>query len=198
MDFAAVESGLPTLFTSLMGIPCQWATQPRRMVVGTSAVIDILGDTVNGRDERVTSYVDDDGAIVGVADATGARETIYGQRELTLQVTIWGITQQLVKSARYYLGRLRTRIRFTSSIARLKAMGLFLSTRENIVQVDPAQEGRAMSQASLDLHFGYGVAESDEPAAFVKTVRVKSEFLENAAGDPEPPSLQSDITVEIP
>lgn len=197
MDFAAVQSGLPALFATLMGIPCQWATQPRKMVVGTSAVIDILGDATNGRDERVAEYVDDAGAVVELVDATGVRETVHGQRELTLQVSIWGITQQLAASARFYLGKLRTRLAFSSSIATLKAMGLSLAVREPVVQVDPTQDNRAMSQASLDLHFGYGVAESDEPAEFVQTARFFSQYVRNAGGVQEPDALQSDVTVEI-
>lgn len=197
MDYAAVESGLPTLFAALMGIPCQWATQPRRMIVGTGAVIDIIGSDDNGRDEHVEEYVDDAGDVVDLDDATGVRETVFGQRALRLQVTIWGITQKLATSARFYLERLRTRIRFTSSIATLKAMGLSLATREAIVQVDPTQDGRVMSQSSLDLQFGYGVAESDAPGSFVKTARILSQFIRNAGGVQEPDSLQSDVTVEI-
>lgn len=162
MDLATLDTGLPTFLTALLGIPCDWRKQPRQVHVSASAQLDILTSNGVGWDE-LTSH-----------DVSGpaTTETVYGLREMTIQVTVWSLSQKLAESARFYLERLRTRLRWSSSLAALDALGIALIGVMPMVLIDAPQDGRTPSQGSLDLRFAFGVAESDAPAPFIEKVDV--------------------------
>lgn len=193
MELATVQTQLPALLTSLLGIPCQWRTQPKQMIVGTQATLDWLGGTGLGADERSLTDVDAAGAPTEVdADIAAVEETVYGLREATVQVTALSLDQTLDKSARAYLETLRTRLRWTSTVEAMKAMGLALVGIQPIVQLDPTKDGRINSQASLDIRLAYGVAETDAPGPFIETARATS-AIDDASSTPLTASLQVDV-----
>jgi hypothetical protein len=163
MDLAALDdevTGLAKFFATLLEIPCDWRKQPRAMHCAPSALLDLVTSGPIGVDELVS------------ADAPGpaTTETVYGLREMTVQVTVWSLSQKLGASARFFLERLRTRLRWTSSVTALAMLGLALVGVEPIVLADAPQDGRTASQASMDLHFTFGVAESDAPTPFIESV----------------------------
>lgn len=162
MDLATIDAGLPTFLKTLLGIPCEWRKTPRTMHVGPSMQLDIITSNGIGWDELVSR------------DASGpaTQEIVYGLREMTLQVTVWSLSQKLAESARFYLELLRTRLRWTSSLQALDALGLALIGVMPMVLIDAAQDGRTPSQASLDLRLSYGVAESDAPVPFIGKVDI--------------------------
>jgi len=67
---------------------------------------------------------------------------------------------------------------------------------EAIVDVDPTEDGRIRSMATMDVRLGYAVSETDEPIPFIEQARIRSEFFRDAAGDPLPDGLQIDVTVD--
>lgn len=184
MDFATLQTDFPALLGDLLGVTCQWRTQPLKAVQGASAVVDLLGIASVDVDERVWT---DTGA------GTTVTETQHGGREVTVQVTAWSSSQLIQQSARSYLERLRTRLRFRSSLDRLRAMGLAIVAIEQVVGGDIVQDARARSQASLDVRLAFGVSETDTAIPFIGAARVKSEHLRNAADEPLPASLQIDV-----
>lgn len=192
MDWATLQAGLPTLFGDLLGVRCQWRTQPVQMVQGASATIDVLGQVALGVDERTWADVEEDGEVVGV------QATQHGLREMTLQITCWAPSQTLGNSARAALELLRLRLRMPSSLARLRALGLALVTIEPVVLGDVVQDMRARSQASMDVRVTYAVSEADEVIPYIERARVKSEHLENAGGAPLPASVQIDLNPPAP
>jgi hypothetical protein len=213
MDWVDLQTGLPALITTLLGgVPCQWRTQPRQMITsastgGVTTLLDILNlDTVG--DERVwVGTVDletEESTLLETESEellfteTGFVETIYGLREMTIQVTAWTLHEQIGTSERSYLERLRTRLRLTSSQAALSELGLAIVNIESVVQTQTVENNRYIAQASLDIRFAYGVAESDDPAPFIETVHAFSESLRDAGGTPEPAGLQIDQTIPEP
>jgi hypothetical protein len=194
VNLATLQTDLPTLLGALMGITCQFATQPRAVVSGASAVVDLLGSHGLGVDDREIENIDDAGDVTTVdADAVAVRETVHGLREMTMQVTAWSASQKLDESSRFYLERLRTRLRWTSTVTALRALGLSIVTIEAVVPGDTEQGGRLRSQASLDVHLGYGASETDASIPFIERARIKSESISNAAGAALPASMQVDI-----
>lgn len=192
-DWTTLETRLPALFGELLGIPCHWRAQPQKMQQGASAVIDLLAPTSIGVDDlRWTDVADPTtGAI------TGVQATIVGQRELTLQVSVWSPSQKLGSSARMYLERLRTRLRWPSTLATLKELGLAHVRTEGVVDIEPEQDNRVRSGAALDVRLAYAASEADVAIPYIETARVQSVSVRNAAGDPLPASVQVDVTANL-
>lgn len=192
MDWATLQTQLPTFFGDLLGVRCQWRTQPVQMVQGASATLDVLGPFAIGVDERTWADVEEDDEVVGV------QATQHGQREMAIQVTVWAPSQVLGESARALLERLRLRLRMPSALERLRALDLALVTIEPVVLADAVQDMRVRSQASMDVRVTYAVAEADEVIPYIELARVKSEHIENAAGTPLPASAQVDLNPPAP
>jgi len=191
-DWATLETELATLLSSLLEIPCQWRTQPTKLHQGAHAFVDALAPTALGADD------------VRWADVGGTPETpdfvqatVVGQRELTLQVSVWSPSQSLSSSARMYLERLRTRLRWPSTLEALRGLGLALVTTENVVDVDPVQDGRVRSQSTLDVRIAYGALEADAQIPWIEDARVTGTFTD-AAGDPSPYSFDLNPTDPTP
>ncbi len=180
--WAALETGLPALFTSLLGLPVDFRTQPIGMRQGSRAYLDVVDVRTVGDDERVWA---NDGV-------TAVKETVLGLREMSIQVSVTSHSQELHESARFYLDRLKARLRWASSIASLKALGLALVDIEPVVQVDPTTDNRAVSRATMDIRFAYGVSETDAAIPFIETARIRSDLLRNPGGTAVTPQI--DVT----
>lgn len=188
MDWATLQTGLTVFVRSLLGdIATQWGDQPTKFVQGPSATIDLLAPEAVGVDDRIWEDV-------GSPDPTAVKETAIGHREIVVQVTVTSISQKLQDSARMYLERLRTRLRWTSSIGSLAALGLGLLEIGPVIEIDPIENGRVISRSALEVRCSYVHSETDAEIPFIETARISSE-LEDAAGDPLPAGLQFDITV---
>lgn len=172
--WAQMQTDLPPLFTALLGIPCDWRTQPRGMHTGARAQLDVIGGVGRGVDEPTWDDVPAD----DVADPPVAvRATVHGIREMTLQVSVWALRQTLDQSAREYLERLRLRLRFPSTVVALDALGLAVVGIERVVQIDPEADGRKQSEASMDVRIAYGVRESDTAIPYIETARIHDDGL---------------------
>lgn len=188
-DFAALNDALTTLFADLLGIPCQWRDQPQQMVVGDSATLDTLGDRGLGVDDA--RYVE-----VG-SPATGVQASVGGQREVTVQVTVWTESQRYGLNAHQYLDRLRKRLRFPTVLERLETLELGLVTINPVVVVDPIQDGRVRGQASMDVVMSYWSESDDAEVPFIERVRLRS-TIKNAAGTTLGDAVQVDQDITIP
>lgn len=193
LDFAEIQTELPALFEALMGISCNWRDQAVPFVDGPQAFLDVLAPAAVGVDDLRWSEVGVDAEDPTLPDTIQA--TMVGNREMTIQVTVWNDRQPLDVSARYYLERLRTRLRFPSTLEAMRALGLAQVRTEAMIDLDPTEDGRVMSQTSMDLRLAYVVAETDDAQPYLLTPRVKSESLRDAAGDP---TLQIDINPPEP
>jgi hypothetical protein len=130
--------------------------------------------------------------LMGVGATANVTESAVGQRELTLQVSVWSPLQSLGRSARRHLERLRTRLRWQSSIGALAALGLAIVTIESIVLLDPSEDGRVVSGAAMDLRLAYSWTETDDAVPFIETVQVRSEYLRDETGAQLPAAEQID------
>jgi hypothetical protein len=176
MDFSTLQTALPTLLSTLIGLPCQHATEPRKFITGPCAVVEFISQEGIGVDDRKWENLDTNGAVTtDPAAADTVRATQYGMREGVLQITAWSNDQRIDKSARFYLERLRTRLRMPSSLDALRAMGLAIVTIEKTVPLDLTEDGRVMSQASLDVRVGYGVTEADAAVPFIERYRLSAD-----------------------
>ncbi len=189
--FTGLDTALPTFFGTLLGCACDWSEQPRPMRTGhggARAQLSMFGASSVGVDELVQTNVDVDTALA-------IAETRVGLRQVTIQVTVWTPSQQLAKSAPMFLERLRTRLRWSSSVATLAGLRLALMTVGQVVSLDPTENGRSSSSAALDFRFAYGIGETDAPAPFIETSRTTT-ALTNAGGELLPGSLQLDTNPE--
>lgn len=194
-DLATIETGLSELFARLMEVPCDWRKKPRGMHVRACAQLDDLTSNGVGVDDSVWRDVDVAGEPTTVdADVAAVRETVQGIRERTLQVTVWSPRQTLAESARFYLERLRTRLRWSSSLDALRAIGVGLVGVEAIQLLDHAQDGRDVSEAAMDLRITHAVAEADEPVPFIERGHVTGS-VESAGGE-EIAALEIDLNPE--
>lgn len=167
-------TGIAAIFAAAMEIPCALRGEPEKAHVGASAVVDFLGELGLGVDE--VSYV------ANPADVpTEVIPTVYGLREQTLQVSVWSPSQKLEESARVYASRLRTRLRFPSVLAQLRALGVAIVRIADVVTLDVDQSSRLRSGAALDVTISYGVVDADEPIEFIEEAQVTS-FDEEGAG----------------
>lgn len=176
LDWTAIEdesTGLPSLLSTLMGVPVEWRNQPRKMQRGAHATLDVLAPTSIGVDQSSWQDVGD--------PATAVEETIRGDRELTLQVSVWSPSQSLAESARKYLGDLRTRLRWESSLSSLRALGVALVRIEDVADADVEQDGRIRSAATMDVRLAYIDVETDAEIPYIETAEATGE-VENAEG----------------
>lgn len=190
MDWAALHTGLPVLIQALFGssvVATQWGDQPKAMIVGVVAELDLLNPASLGVDDRVIADIEDEGEPL-------VQETVTGAREMTVQVTVTSQDQRLAYAARVALERLRTRLRFSSSIASLMQLGLALVSIGPVIEFDPVENGRVISKSALEIRVAYIHSETDTAAPFIETARISTDVLRDAAGDPLPDVAQFDVT----
>lgn len=178
MEWATLQTELPSLIGGLLDLPCDFATQARKIQQSARVQLDIIAVAGIGTDEETWSA---DGA-----EPNEMLETVHGLRELTLQVDVWNAEQRLEKSARSYLEQLRTRLRWTSSKDALRALGLGVIGIEDIVQLDPIEDGRRVSRASMDIRMAYGASETAEGVPSIASFRLQTDSVRGADGEPHP------------
>jgi len=198
MHWDEIDKALPALICKLIGIPVQWGTQPEKFRTGAQATLDVLVVSGLGIDDVLYADVDDP---ANPGTPKGVQPSVIGQREFTLQIAVWSRSQKLGCSARKYMGRLRTRLRFPSTLESFRQLGLALIAEEALVVDDQEQDGRTISRALMDVRFAFSVTETDEEIPYIESVRISSgttdgQGIEDAGGSPLP--VQVDITVPEP
>jgi hypothetical protein len=191
MDWQAAQEGLPEWAEKYLTIPTNWADQPEdnALVVGPSASIDLLHpDTLGVDDSRWEDVFDP------LDQQTGVQQTVVGNREIILQVNVRSLSQKIQESARFYLERLRTRMRWQGAIAELEALGFAFVRIESFTEIDPIEGMRQISESALEIRLAYLETETDDAIPFVETARVRSDKLRNAEGEALPDAEQIDET----
>jgi hypothetical protein len=197
---AETRTGLIALITRLLEIPVQWRGEPQQVIVGASAVIDVLGELGLGGDE--ITYTEGP-----TSDApTEVTPTVYGLREATFQITVWSESQPLESSARAHTSRLRTRLRWPSALEELRSLGLGLVRVSDSIAADVDQGSRSRSGSALEVVLSFGTAEADDAVPFIEHVHVTSiaagvgdPTITNPGGTPLPAAAQADTWVpELP
>jgi hypothetical protein len=132
-----IEVGLKALVAQLTGLETVWENEPRPQV--TAPGIALLSTfALRSIGEDVLSYVrvtDLEGWGAGwMVDpwpgvSAPLLESVHGPREVTLRVRVETYDHTPGSTARTFLERLRTRLRFTSSGAALRALNLGLQGR---------------------------------------------------------------------
>ena len=191
---AETRTGLIGLLVRLLEIPVQWRGEPQQVVGGASATVDVLGELGLGVDE--ITYTEGPTPEA----PTEVTPTVYGLREATFQVSVWSPSQRLDQSARMYTSRLRTRMRWPSTLEELRALGLGVVSIGESIPVDAEQSSRLRSGSAVELVLSFGVAEEDASVPFIERARVYTggdgeDLLTNAGGTALPPSIQQDTTV---
>jgi len=185
-DWSTWQTTIPALFAGLMGIPCHWADQPRQMVMGARAQIDIIATPAFGVDDRLRTEDLDTGELT---------ESAVGQREMVLQVSVWNASQSLATAARQYVERLRTRMHFESTQVALKALELSFRRCEAPVDLDGEEDGRTVSRCAMDVRLGYAWRETDaeNPGTWIETGRITANTITDVDDTDLPDALQIDI-----
>lgn len=200
-DMTTWRAQLPALFTTLLGIPCNWAEEPRPLHLRARAQIDVIAMASFGQDDHST---EDSEPVAGVVETIV--ESVTGERGLTLQVSIWSPSGALGSGAQVFLERLRTRLEMESTEVALEAMHLSFQRAEQPIKVRSSEDGRVVSVWAMDLHLGYVWTETDSenPTSWIETGRITSKLLDaddneidsllDADGEPAP--VQVDINPE--
>lgn len=193
MDWAPVQTGIPELLEELLGIPCQWGKQSRKLqTTPAHALCDLSKPRAIGVDERRTETVTIEGEPL-------IAEMVSGVRHIDLQVSVWSKSQEIDKTADVYLDKLQTRLRWSSSIGILSALGFALVTISDVIEVDPTEESRIVSVSVIEVELAYMHSETDTPATWIETARLQTDELRDAGGTAFPAAMQLDITgPEIP
>lgn len=176
-SFSTLQTSLPALFATLLGIPCDWADQPRGLHPSARAELAIFGETALGMDERRWQTVPGGTEVEDTVQAT-----VTGQRLFTLSITAWSPSQKLDESARFYLERLRLRLSFPSTVATLDGLGLGLIDTLPIHKIDPDENARRVSMAVLDVRLSHAQSESDAPIESINEAHVLAQYVTHADG----------------
>lgn len=184
MDWQKLQDELPGFFKELMGIPVDWADQPRSVyTTNARAELDIQHPESLGVDDSNWFDIEQD----------SVQQTISGAREIVIQIVVMAMSQRLPLAARVYLEKLRNRLRLQSSIDRMADFGLAFVSVDSFVEMDPTEESRVVSKSSLEIRFAYVEEETDTAIPYVETARVYSDELKDAGGDGLPASEQVDV-----
>jgi len=185
MTWATWQTELVSLFADLSEIPFDWAAQPRGMHVGSRGQVDLIGLAEIGTPDL--RHLEDG------ADPNVRIEKRIGQRRLTLQLDVWSPRQALEHSARAVIERIRSRLYFASTSARLLALHLGLIRLTDPLRLDPIEDARTVSRWSMDALFSLAWEETDgeHPGTWIDSVEVSSASLRDPGGDPLPAPLQT-------
>lgn len=188
MDWTQLDTALPALVSTLIELPCDFVGKARPMHQQARAQLGIIATSAIGVDEQSLDLSGED--TLEAPTAQRIAETVHGLREMTVQVDVWSNEQSIDKSSRRYLERLRTRLRWTSSIEALKALGLALVEIEDIAQPDVEENGRRYSFATMDVRLAYGESETDAAVPFIEQFRLRT-------SDDMPAELAIDTDVSL-
>lgn len=150
-----VCAALVTLVQALTGLDTVWIDQPRPEVNDVTRGIALLSFTAVqavGRDE-VRSAFD-----VGTQDFG---DTAVGQRILPLRIRVESYDQNDTSTAWNYLERLRTRLRWQSSIDALQTVKCGVAVTGPTMALQVMADDRAVSAAALDVSLNCELSEAD-------------------------------------
>lgn len=198
MDWATLDTELPVLFAELLEIPCDWRKKARPMHTSARAQLDIVSNASVGIDEVAWAELDEEPEGSPDGEPESVQATVHGTRELVLQVSVWSPSQSLAASARSHLEELRTRLYLPSTLERIKALELALVNVEDLVLLDPTEDGREVSEAAVDVRLAYGHSATDAAIPFIETARIQSASARDAAGTVLGSSVQIDINPPEP
>lgn len=177
------QAGLRALFAGLLGLEVAavaFARQPRGQIRGPRAQLDILSVLHEGVEDMRRTLV-------------GAElvEESLGHRVMILQVAVWGERQSLGSSPRALLERMRSRLRWTSTVEALRALQLGLELAEQPVEFTSPQDGRRLTVASIDLRlsFSWVEADTDNPLGWFDKAEIVAEFNDPVGADLSAPDL---------
>lgn len=170
IDFAALEPAILILVARLAGCPAVMLDAAQPMNARALARVQIFGVTSPGTVDDVAYERATDGtwgagagedAPSGGAEAP-AVETVTGWREMTIRIRVEALFQDPGNAARYYLERMRTRLRMTATVEAFKAAGMgYLGTLLlTDLSVPLADAGRIQSVGVLDLRVNVVARES--------------------------------------
>lgn len=184
------KTGLTQWSDRLLCIPSFWAKDSNCVVDGPHGELDIIANAQLGMDHAQHEF------DAGGAAGEEMQVSQVGNRLLTLNVQVQTWDQSLACSARFYLERFRTRVRWPSSLAELRVFGLAVVRVGNLLLLDPPKDDHAYSRASLDVFFSGHVLEEDAPTTYIQSADIRSNQLTDVDGSPT--ETQIDTTVTIP
>ena len=154
MDWATLQTSLPSWFEGISGLKTAWTHQPRTMRNTARAQMRITSIAPIGLDETRKKY--NSGASAG----SQIERTQVGMRRITLNCQVFSTKQNLATSARMYLERARTRLRGHGSRQTIEGLGLAIIGSEGLVDLDSIEQNRMQSRASMDIILAGRVEES--------------------------------------
>lgn len=176
VDWAGIQTDLPTWATAQMGIPVFWRDQPRPMVTTAWGLLNVSAVQAVGEDEVRRSYE------VGNDLGEEIEQYVVGNRVVAISCLVRSNLQTLASSARSFLEKLRTKAVGPASVATLDALGLGFGEVLPIVEIPDVRGQRKYSLASMDFLFTAAVEEQVESTGYITSVELTSNKLKNAAG----------------
>lgn len=127
-----------------------WLDQPRPFTPSAYALLEVTSSTALGHDETVydedtTPAVDGDGVPADLLPAQ------TGMRQFTVQIAVEHDSLADSGVAHVYLDRARRRMRWSTSLATLRAAGMALVSAGPVTTANYTSEDRAVSRAVLDV-----------------------------------------------
>lgn len=191
MDYAAAQSALKTLVTSVLGWtsptdPVVFENEPRPRHNGRIAILSWVSGVGVGVDDL---RWEDNGAL---APDPNYVPTLAGDRMLALQVSVETLDQSPgAPHARAALEQFRTRIRRPSSLAALRAANLGMVDVGAVSQADYRVDNRMISRALIELRLNATTFDRDDDGAIgtIESTDITS-HISDVDGTQLPASLQ--------
>lgn len=182
-DAQTWEDGIQELFGQLSGLPTHWRDQERPFL----AAADVGQCLLKVISERPLG-VDETREALNLAELTSSppveiEPSQVGLRIVTLQVQIETFDQDADRRARFFTGRITTRIRRPSSRAALQVLDTSIIDIQAAVFVERVVDERAYSMGTMAIRLHTIVDERDKPFGRIDTISGTAN-LDNAGGSP--------------
>lgn len=160
MNFAAIELALITLASALTGVEascCVFENAPRPLHNGRLVRLAWVSSDGLGLDAATWEFATNADPLLEMTPV------VEGARFLVLQVSVESFAQTPGETARAAAELARSRVRFPSSLAALRAVGLALADVGAVTTADyRSKDGRMVSRCLVELRLNGVAREVDE------------------------------------
>lgn len=168
------------LFAQLAELPCVWRDQERPFVdayQNALVLLSVSSVSAIGIDER---RIELDAAKLASVPPAELEPTQTGLRRVVLQVQVDAYDQDARNRARFFLERIRTRLRRPSSESALDGIETGLIDIAPIVVIGNVVDGRVYSRATMDVNLHVSVNERDQAFGRIASMAGTGEYTDHA------------------
>lgn len=176
------EDNVQMIFETVSELPTYWADRERPFAAPHEdglCLLQIIDERGWGVDEARTVY--DAAAPVGAE----CRTTLSGLRRLDLQVQVETFDHDAQRSARFFLGQIRTRLRRAATLAALRKISTSLIETTPILVAGGVStaDARRFSISTMVVSLHRAIEEPDAPVGFIDQIEVVRELQDQGGVD---------------